>query len=362
MLRARRRHQPSPGHQAAERLQVHVLVAPEPGLEVAPAAHEGRRVEDDQIVAVVAGAQEVEDVGHDEAAGGRGEAVLRPRGLGELECGPRGVDRHDFPRPRPGRHDREGAAVGEGVQDAPACGERAEPAARLALVEVEARLLTVVQVDHEPGAIFLDREAQRGRLAGEDAACPGEALLRAHRSLASLEDTSRVKALLDRGDDGGRQARRTRGQELADDEVPVPIDHDPGQAIAFAVDHAVGLESPAEHLAPERERLVEAADQRRVDRLVRAGEEADGDRRPRIAVPSGEEAAVRRQHAHRLARLCTFEAAGDRAREYPRVTGPDGALAPRLEGDHTHRAPRAYRSPGRMKVPLRPPLLRTRRT
>src|SRR5205823_7170037 len=116
--------------------------------------------------------------------------------------------------------------------------ERAEPASGLALVQVEARLLPVVQVDHEPGALLLDREAQRGLRAREDAARPGEALLRPHRSLAALEDAARLEALFDRRHHRRRQARGAGGQELADDELAVPIDHDPGQAIAFAVDHA----------------------------------------------------------------------------------------------------------------------------
>src|SRR5207249_3293606 len=71
---------------------------------------------------------------------------------------------------------------------------------------------------------------------------------------------------------------------------------------------------------------------------------------------------VRRHHAHGLSGLRALESRGDRTREDPRVAGPDRAVAPRLERDHPHGPPPDYRSPGRTKVPLRPPVFRTRRT
>ena len=221
----------------------------------------------------------------------------------------------------------------------------------------------MVYVDHEAGPVLLDREAQGRHVAGEDAAGAGKALLGPHRTLAALEHAPQVKALLERRDDGRRQARGARGEKLADDEVAVPVDHDTRQAVALAVRHPIRVEAGAEQLVPERERLVQAAvDERGLDWLVVGGEDADGDRRPRVAVAGGEEAAVRRHHAHGLSGLRALESRGDRTREDPRVAGPDRAVAPRLERDHPHGPPPDYRSPGRTKVPLRPPVFRTRRT
>src|SRR5579862_6348585 len=82
MLRARRGDQQAAGFEPTECVQVHVLVAAQAGPEVAPPAHERGRIEHDEIPALVAGAQEFEDILRDEAAVRR-KRVRRPRGLDE---------------------------------------------------------------------------------------------------------------------------------------------------------------------------------------------------------------------------------------------------------------------------------------
>ena len=159
-------------------------------------------------------------------------------------------------------------------------------------------------VDHEACAVLLDRQAERRRLARQHAACARQPLFGPHRPLAALEDSRWPQAVLDRGDHSRREARRPGGQELAHDEVGVPVDDDARQAVAFPVHQTVGVEMRAEKLRSDRERLVEpAAHERRVERLVVGGEHTDGDRRPRVRIAGGDEAAVGRDHAHRLSGL-----------------------------------------------------------
>src|SRR5262249_44740814 len=83
VLRARRGEQVAPGGEAAERLQVHILVSAQARLEIAAPAHEGRRIDDDQVVALAVAAQKIEYVGGDKAGLRRIEAVLDPRRLTE---------------------------------------------------------------------------------------------------------------------------------------------------------------------------------------------------------------------------------------------------------------------------------------
>src|SRR5439155_10096978 len=140
-------------------------------------------------------AQELEDIGHDEAASGGGKAVFGPRLLGQGERRARGVDRHDLRGPAERGPDPDRSGICKRVQHAAARGERTHARAALALVEEEAGLLPVQDVDQEARAVLLDRQARRRLLAGEDAARAREPLLRAHRALAALEDAARREPL-----------------------------------------------------------------------------------------------------------------------------------------------------------------------
>src|SRR5262249_7164719 len=62
MLGARAGEEPAAGCEAAHGVEVHVLVAAQSRLEVTATAHEGRRVEHDQVEAITRGAQVLEDV------------------------------------------------------------------------------------------------------------------------------------------------------------------------------------------------------------------------------------------------------------------------------------------------------------
>src|SRR5262245_38036145 len=85
MLRARAGEEPAAGHQPAERLEVHVLVAAQTRREVATPAHEGRRIEHDHVERITRRAQVLEYVALDPRNGAGREPVLDPRRLAELE-------------------------------------------------------------------------------------------------------------------------------------------------------------------------------------------------------------------------------------------------------------------------------------
>src|SRR5262249_46155361 len=155
----------------------------------------------------------------------------------------------------------------------------------------------------------------------------------AHATLAALVDTTRREARLERGDDVAGEPDGTRREELADEEVTVAIDDHARQPIALAVDDPVGGEVVREHRPSERQGLAGTGrNERATDRPVVGGQPGDPDRAPGVGVARGDEPAIRREDADRLARLGAVEADGDGAREDPRMSRANGHLTTRLEG------------------------------
>src|SRR5439155_12709915 len=86
-----------------------------------------------------------------------------------------------------------------------------------------------------------------------------------------------------------------------------------------------------------RQRVGQAtANEDGIDRLVLQGEDADGDRRARITVAGGDEAAAGAVDGDRLSGLRALEPGADRAREDPRVAGAHRSVAARLEDNSAH--------------------------
>ena len=118
------------GEQEAARRQVHqrlaieVLVGARAGVEVGAAAHQRRRIADDEIEAPVETAQLVERVAFDPAHARRVEPVVGEVAAGALVETRRRLHRDHRARPAAQRVQRERSAVGEEVEHVGIAGER----------------------------------------------------------------------------------------------------------------------------------------------------------------------------------------------------------------------------------------------
>jgi hypothetical protein len=112
----------------------------------------------------------------------------------------------------------------------------------VALIEEEAGLLAVHHVDEEPHAVLDDLDRHRRLFAEQQAARTCETFLGPHSALAALQHAARRQQRAERLHDERQQARRARGQRLADEELAVAVDDDPRQTVALPVHHAVGDE------------------------------------------------------------------------------------------------------------------------
>ncbi len=138
--------------------------------DVGLAPRERRRVEHQQVVAASVLPQEGEGIRRHELRRQlrRTGGEIAPR---DLERGRRGVDERDAGRAAVrGRH-REAAAVGEEIEHAPARRQALHEIARVALIEIEAGLLAVDQVDLVAPAALADRDRAGRRLAPERLPC-----------------------------------------------------------------------------------------------------------------------------------------------------------------------------------------------
>ena len=185
--------------------------------------------------------------------------------------------------------DGEAAGVAEEVDDVDAGGEGADGAAVLALIEEEAGLLAVEDVDGEADAVLADLDRRRRRAAVEQLAAA------AARALDDVGDAER--AHLRR-----RWRRRTQSApdadgvtvEPDDGDRAVDVDDDAGEKVALAVEPAEGVGGGGvEDAAARAQRRADAgADEGFVERLARVERgDADGDRR------AGVEEAARNKFA-----------------------------------------------------------------
>ena len=115
---------------------------------------EGRRIEDDEVVAVAYVLQVFHGIGRERRVG-RCVAEVEPHVLpGQPHGAFRRIDRTDFAGAARKCVDRESARVAKGVEHGAARGIAAHQLAVFALVEEEARFLTLFPVDEELQAVF----------------------------------------------------------------------------------------------------------------------------------------------------------------------------------------------------------------
>ena len=139
----------------------------------------------------------------------------------------------------------EGSHVAEAVEHAPAGRDLAHGAAVVLLVEEEAGLLAVLEVEVKAQAVLAHHEA-RGLRRGQavpPALVLRQALLGSGRAVVALVD--RVDLLAVRGEgvheravDHGAQALHAHGAHLRDQHVLVAVGHEAGQVVGFGEGHA----------------------------------------------------------------------------------------------------------------------------
>ncbi len=137
------------GLDAGEGQAVQVLVGAGGGVQILALAHQGRRIADDQAVALRALPEILEDVGLDPFVPPIRQAVLRHVLVPALDQAGRGLDEH-HPRGAAAQGvEAEAAGVGEEVEHGAPGGQGLDTAAVLPLVAVEARLLPAGQLGGE---------------------------------------------------------------------------------------------------------------------------------------------------------------------------------------------------------------------
>ena len=190
----------------------------------------------------------VEDVGAREAHA-VGEAVQARVLLGEVKGGLAHVDAaYEVGAARGGVH-AEGANVAEAIEHATPVREAPHGAAIVLLVEEEAGLLAVLDVDGEREAVLAhgdDGRARRGRPV-PPALVERKPLLGARRRVVALVDGAHVlsavsKRLEQERVDGVAQALHAHGADLCHQDMLVAVDHEAGHAVRLREDHAAAGE------------------------------------------------------------------------------------------------------------------------
>src|SRR6185312_13846466 len=133
------------------------------------------------------------------------------------------------------RVDGEAAGVAEEVDDVDAGGERADGAAVVALIEEEAGLLTVQDVDGEADAVLADRHRRRRRGAVEQLA------LAAARALEDVGDAEGASFVDEERDERVAPDADGVAVEAQDGDGAVDVDDDAGKEVALAVEPAEGV-------------------------------------------------------------------------------------------------------------------------
>src|SRR5262245_15972957 len=229
------------GDEQLESEQVDVLVGARGVARLRRGRGELGRIEDHHLEArapVAQRAQLLEHVAVDELDLARVQRIGRKVVARDLEGRRRALDGGDAPRAAGERRDREAAGIREAVEHLAAGGELAHALAVLALIEEEAGLLPLLDVDAEIQAVFDDRAAGGVTVAAREAHARGQGLELAHLGIRALEDRLGRGELGERVQDRVSPALHARGKELRDEHVGVAVDDEPGQAVAFAVHQA----------------------------------------------------------------------------------------------------------------------------
>src|SRR5262249_16912862 len=266
-----------------------------------------------------------------------------------LERGRRALDRGDPARATGERRDREAAGVAEAVEHLAARGELAHALPVLALIEEEAGLLALLDVDAEVEPVLDDRAARRVAVAAREADAGGQRLELAHLGVGALEDRLRRGELRERVEDRVAPALDARGEELRHQHVRVAVDDQAGQAVGLAVHQAqrVGV-APCRQRLAQRERALDApAEESRVHFLARVeGPHASADLRLRAVRGAPVRFPGSVLDLHRIARAGLARYLFDRAGEEPGMAPPQGLLAPLLEDEDAHLGAVFFRARG----------------
>ena len=255
---------------------------------------EGRRVEDDQVVAVADVAQVLHGVGRDLGVRGALAEVQSHVLRGQLHGALRRIDRADLAGPSGKRVDREAARVAERVEHGASLGVALHQFAVFALVEEEPGLLALFPIDEELLAVFQHHLRGVVRRAPQVAVHRPEVGLEGER-LRRLVVDGRDAVAVDRADRLGDllpAAVHTHRMTLDDGRRAVDVRHQPRQRVPLAVDQpvarrlrAVGQRERAAHVVGHGHAAVPP---RLVNLFAFEGEDPDGDRAD-LVVSQGDE-------------------------------------------------------------------------
>src|SRR5262249_35664132 len=131
---------------------------------------------------------------------------------------------------------REAAGVTEGVEDAPAARQLAGLDSVVALVEIEAGLLPLGEVDAEAQATFLDDDGRRRRAAAEGTVVQFQTLKLTDAALRAELSAGRLQQLLKQICEQVAGLGESQRGELHDQPAVVTINDKAGQTIALAED------------------------------------------------------------------------------------------------------------------------------
>ena len=336
-LRAREGEEQPAGTDFLHRLAVDVAVALDALLLHAVVLGEGGRVEDDEVVMVVGHPVEVgEHVLADGVVPFREVAAHKPHVLLHKVDGLlRNIDGIHMLRPAVQGVQREAAGVGEHVEDsAPFC-QLAHHGAALALVEEEAGLLSVEDVDFEEDAVLGGDDLPVG-LAVNPADFRCNLLVLSGLDGGFEADGLRVgQQLGEQLREGSAQSVHAHGVHLHDEVSVVGVDDETGHAVALAVDEAehVGLRVRQQDGLAELNGVQQlAAPEVAVDVVLLEAENAHGDGGG-LVVSGGEVLALRVIDFHDVAVAQVFVFAGDGAGEDPRVPPLQGFLLAGAQDD-----------------------------
>jgi hypothetical protein len=204
------------------------------------------------------------------------------------------------------------------------------------LVQVRTGLLTVHDVDDELEAAGNHFDLARRLGAGQDSAPHRQSLLGPPCSLRALVDPARLTELGQQVDQRGTPGLGTGRQELTDEEVRVPIDDQPRQAIGFGKYEPAGRVGIEHAQSPPRlDRPREAGSQEsHVDGLAPVeSPEPHANLRCRRVRSASEPLAGVGDHVDRVSRARQAVDALDRSREHPRMPPEQRLFAPVLEPD-----------------------------
>ena len=322
-LRAREGEEQPAGTDFLHRLAVDIAVALDALLLHAVVFGEGGRVEDDEVVMVVGHPVEVgEHVLADgvvplcEVAAHQAHVLLH-----EVDGLLRNIDGIHVLRPTAQGVQRETAGVGEHVEDGVPLCQLAHHGAALSLVEEEAGLLSVEDVDFEEDAVFGGDDLLVG-LPVNPAVFQRIVFILIGFDGSLEADGFRVGLQLgEQFREGLVQTVHAHGVHLHDEVAVVGVDDETGHAVALAVDKAehVGLRVRQQDGLAEGDGVQQfAAPEVAVDVALLEAENAHGDGGG-LVVSGGEVLALRVIDLHNVAVAQVFVFAGDGAGEDPWV-------------------------------------------